>query len=571
MKKKKLIYLVTSALIVLIGAVTVAIVNKNEYVSGNFSYKAAVSDWNEMISNQVNSKGISISVDGSIKVSGDTSVAYMNRSKTVMISVDSLSDLLNCAVNVYDDNIVLVEKGSNVVEFDILNDIYSINDTEYNHVTSPEVVDGRIYVPISLIISPLSYDYSFDIDDAMITLVNTGESSDLPYKYDYRERGKMPVVLDQGRYGTCWAAAAISAINSSLLPGTKIDFSLDHIIYNNGYNVDMLSGGEYGMAIAYMASWTGPVLEESDSYGDGKTNTEAEAVVHLQEAQILPSKDYTKIKEMVFKYGGVTTSIYSDIGVYGTSTSSYNSETYAYCYIGTQKPNHDVVIIGWDDTYSKENFVTEPEGDGAFICINSWGTDFGDSGVFYISYYDVNVGVHNVAYTRIDDSDNYDNIYQSDICGMVGCLGYGSETAYAANVYTVENDEELVAVSFYTTGVDTSYSIYVVTDYEDESSLNRRQYLTGGTISNEGYYTVDLPEGIELTAGSEYAVIIKLTTPNSEHPVAVEYENSSLTSTVTLDDGCGFVSWDGIEWEDTEEKHCCNVCLKAFTNDRNGE
>ena len=125
MKKKKLIYLVTSALIVLIGAVTVAIVNKNEYVSGNSSYKAAVSDWNEMISNQVNSKGISISVDGSIKVSGDTSVAYMNRSKTVMISVDSLSDLLNCAVNVYDDNIVLVEKGSNVVEFDILNKVCS--------------------------------------------------------------------------------------------------------------------------------------------------------------------------------------------------------------------------------------------------------------------------------------------------------------------------------------------------------------------------------------------------------------------------------------------------------------
>ena len=35
----------------------------------------------------------------------------------------------------------------------------------------------------------------------------------------------------------------------------------------------------------------------------------------------------------------------------------YNKETKAYCYMGQEKPNHDVVIIGWDDNYSKENFV----------------------------------------------------------------------------------------------------------------------------------------------------------------------------------------------------------------------
>ena len=34
----------------------------------------------------------------------------------------------------------------------------------------------------------------------------------------------------------------------------------------------------------------------------------------------------------------------------------YNKSTDAYCYIGTEKPNHDVVIVGWDDSYSKDNF-----------------------------------------------------------------------------------------------------------------------------------------------------------------------------------------------------------------------
>ena len=54
--------------------------------------------------------------------------------------------------------------------------------------------------------------------------------------------------------------------------------------------------------------------------------------------------------------------------------------------------------------------------DGAFICQNSWGGGFGDNGVFYISYYDTNIGVHNVVYTGVESTKNYDNIFfhQSD-------------------------------------------------------------------------------------------------------------------------------------------------------------
>ena len=67
--------------------------------------------------------------------------------------------------------------------------------------------------------------------------------------------------------------------------------------------------------------------------------------------------------------------------------SYYRKETGAYWYNGDEKPNHDVVIIGWDDHYSRDNFNQPPEGDGAFICANSWGGEFGDDGYFYVSYY----------------------------------------------------------------------------------------------------------------------------------------------------------------------------------------
>jgi len=60
--------------------------------------------------------------------------------------------------------------------------------------------------------------------------------------------------------------------------------------------------------------------------------------------------------------------------------------------------------------------------------VNSWGDSFGDDGLFYVSYYDSNIGIHNVVYTRVEDNDNYDNIYQSDLCGWVGQLGYECDT-----------------------------------------------------------------------------------------------------------------------------------------------
>ena len=86
------------------------------------------------------------------------------------------------------------------------------------------------------------------------------------------------------------------------------------------------------------------------------------------------------------------TSIYNGLRSSQSKSPYYNQKTNSYCYIGTEKPNHDVVIIGWDDSYSKENFNVDLEGDGAFVCQNSWGDTFGEDGVFYISYYDRRAG-----------------------------------------------------------------------------------------------------------------------------------------------------------------------------------
>ena len=81
----------------------------------------------------------------------------------------------------------------------------------------------------------------------------------------------------------------------------------------------------------------------------------------------LPSKDYEAIKRAVYLEGGVQSSLYTSMQDYESESIYYNRDTNSYCYIGTEKPNHDSVIVGWDDDYPKENFNMELEGRSLYV------------------------------------------------------------------------------------------------------------------------------------------------------------------------------------------------------------
>lgn len=522
--------------------------------------------WNVIITSDINSNKPTLVVDGK-QVKFSNSSMYLDDDLNVMIPVEILGSTFKCAVNNIDDGYIELQKGNTVVK--------AYGERNYIDIAGKVLVvanpvvtrHGETYVNSKVIENGFDYESKWQASDSTLSLTDNNESGNiLPARYSYRDVGRLPDIENQGIYGTCWAFASLGAVESSMLPYESCDFSEENMTLNGGYSGNQMDGGDYTRAIAYLTSWRGPVLESDDEYGDGVVNTEASEVKHIQEVQILESKNLEAIKRAVFLYGGVETCMYTSMNRAGEKSMYYNEKKSAYCYIGTKTPNHDVVIVGWDDNYPKENFNAKLEADGAFICMNSWGSEFGDEGLFYVSYYDSNIGMHTAVYTRVEDTDNYDNIYQSDICGWIGQLGYEEETAYFANVYEIKESESLKAVGFYATGKDTSYEIYYVDGFVGEDSFIKKVFLQSGKIANEGYYTIDLDTPVELIGGHKYAIVVKIKTPGSTKPIAIEYRANYSTRNVDISDGEGYISYTGRSWEHVEESKECNICLKMYTD-----
>lgn len=399
--------------------------------------------------------------------------------------------------------------------------------------------------------------------------VVTEEKTPLPAAFDLREQGRAPEVKNQGSLGTCWAVAASSALESALLPEEKELFSADHMSLLNYFSRKQNDGGDYTMVMAYLAGWQGPVLEADDPYGDGVSDDSLTAVRHVQEMQILPEKDYEAIKEAVYQYGAVQSSVYMDMQNAFASSVYYNQLNSSYRYPGEKAANHDILIIGWDDSYPAENFNYQTDQDGAFICQNSWGTEFGENGIFYVSYEDDSIGKNTIVYTDVEDADNYAHLYQTDLCGWVGQLGYGDGTCYFANLFQAERPESLEAVGFYAVGPDTEYSVMVMDGEKDLSNALLEEELASGSFENAGYYTVPLKQPVRMEKGKTYAVVVKVHTPDTAYPVATEYPADEATAEVDLSDGDGYISHNGARWTGTETDYGCNVCMKLYTDEVN--
>lgn len=388
---------------------------------------------------------------------------------------------------------------------------------------------------------------------------------ELPRAYNYIEENRMPMLRNQEGTNTCWAFAALSALESSMDEDASGAYSVDHLACHNPFGQKFEDGGSYIVTMAYLLAWKGPVLEEADPF-DGESQDGLEPCVHVQEVRQSEPKDYEAIKRFVYLYGGVETALYVDFDESVAESSYYNEEYNSYCYLGEERSNHDVVIVGWDDDYPAENFVGDVAKNGAFLCQNSWGENFGNAGTFYVSYEDVNIGGYGVAYSRIDPVDNYDRIFQSDLCGYTAQIGYQQESSWFANVYTADEALSLRAAGFYATGKNTEYEIYLVTKFANEASFKKKRFVCNGYLEDAGYYTIDFPKTFAVEAGDDFAIVMKIITENAEYPVAIECQVEGLSENADVSDGRGYLSFQGTIWENVEVTQKYNICLKAYAD-----
>ena len=388
--------------------------------------------------------------------------------------------------------------------------------------------------------------------------------------FDLRSIGVdgVTAVRDQGSSGSCWSFATYASLESFLKykANTTTDFSENNLKNTHGFDWGPNSGGNADISTAYLARWSGPVSEEDDPYDPTSTSSDPGLPVqgHVQEVTYLPddSNLINRIKQAIIDGGATYTAFYY-------SSTYYNSTNYSYNCLLAKSANHAVAIVGWDDNYPSTNFNAKPAGNGAFIIKNSWGTSWGDGGYFYLSYYDESM-TENVAFHNVEALTNYDNNYGYDPLGATTYFGYGTNTAWGANIFTSKGNETLEAVSFYTPVSGSSYEIKVYTDpaVNNPTSGTYRTSQTG-SVSDAGYHTValTLTSQVALTTGQRYSIVMKLTTPGYTYPMAIEYPFAGYSSAATASAGQSFISSNGSTWTDIVKSYRnTNVCLKAFTS-----
>ncbi|MEA5003364.1 MAG: lectin like domain-containing protein, partial [Christensenella sp.] len=244
------------------------------------------------------------------------------------------------------------------------------------------------------------------------------------------------------------------------------------------------------------------------------------------------------------------------MGVYDAKSaedakSVWNEAKGAYYSKPETRSNHAVTLIGWDDTFSKDNFsdVNQPAGDGAWLIKNSWGDTPSSSGMnflnavpnseggkdcgyFWMSYYEGSI-MTPVSYQVDVGADDYDNLVQYDylnIRSVYSTIGEIIKTILTtkgitadksvANVFTAQGYETLSAVSFNATAPGCNVDIQIYRNGSPGEIAERTPDVTLNTeaVESAGFHTLDLGEkAINLRPNEAYTIVQTITSKNESY------------------------------------------------------
>ncbi len=303
-------------------------------------------------------------------------------------SVDRTTDLSTST-----SDLVLVKDGMSVtmhrMTADDVNDIRSVMGVKDNSRNYNVLVDG-----MGTGLAPPSEE-EYDLMEGQYSVVNV-EYNDLgdglPSTYDLSTLNTFPKVGNQGSQGSCaaWAMTyyCYGAIEAADNGWTSAKSGASSQLISPAWTYNRVNDYDQGSSMTtngwVIRDWGVPTLATmpyvpSDCTSWGNEAAMREAPLHRGSSVISASDLSTDaIKAIVQSGKPVTFAIdanqynacFSDNGASKIiSASEYTPNT----------PNHAQTIVGWNDT------ITDDE-TGAFRVVNSWGTGWGESGYYWITY-----------------------------------------------------------------------------------------------------------------------------------------------------------------------------------------
>ena len=412
-----------------------------------------------------------------------------------------------------------------------------------------------------------TFEYEKYIDTPGLTfdpITNNIEVSTIPTRFDLRDWGWVTPVKHQGHMGACWTFGTIGALESAILKAYGIELNLSEgnlhhsmIRYSHYGFLSTNEGGTCVRAVSYLLGWYGPNLEEYDVYDEvGKLSPDITSldydIIHLQDVIFIPrnmENNNSELKLAILKYGAVGGGYYAEYGGEGF----YDSQRASHYTNESRAINHIVAIVGWDDNYSRDNFLITPPGDGAWIIKNSWGTDFGDGGYLYLSYYDKTfLSQTNVDYFAmavvLENTIPYNKNYQHDYTWDGEFLNAPDNNIAYANVFNAAADDLLAAVGTYFQTGGENYTVTI--------KVNGEVKLVQEGISPYcGYHTIKLDKYIPIKKEDVFFVAITAG--------AMPYTGQQATR-VHYVENTSFLLYEG-EWVDTYKAQNMIACIKAYT------